>query len=576
MAALQELAQEDEPGTAAAGLLADLKADPGQLGLETFLAEVAKLERLRGIGLPDGLFDAGSEKVASAWRDRAAKLYPSDLQASARPVRLTLLAALCWSRLGEVTDGMVDLLIALVHRIDARAEQRVEGEMLADLRRVRGKHGILFTLAQVALDHPDDTVRAAVYPVVNEATLRDLVREGAASEQAFRARVRTVLRSSYSAHYRRMLPRLLGSMEFVCNNTAYRPVMDALALLKSYAERSGKQRFYSPTDQAPLEGVVPAEWRDAVVDEHGRVERVPYELCTLRALREAIRRREVWVVGANRWRDPEADLPQDFDANRAAHYAAIRKPLDPTAFVAELRTHLRTSLDGLERALAAGTSGGVRVVTRHGEPWISVPAPVKQAEPANLVALKQQVEARWGTIDLLDVLKEADYLSGFTAELTSVASREATDRATLRRRLLLVCFALGTNMGVKRLADSLAGGSDTEAVLRYYRRLYVSRDNLRAAVRRVVNATFAARDVSLWGAGTACASDSKKFGSWSSNLMTEYHARYGGPGVMIYWHVERKSVCIYSQLKTCSASEVAAMIEGVLRHSTQPKSSATT
>jgi TnpA family transposase len=50
--------------------------------------------------------------------------------------------------------------------------------------------------------------------------------------------------------------------------------------------------------------------------------------------------------------------------------------------------------------------------------------------------------------------------------------------------------------------------------------------------------------------------------------MTEWHARYDGPGVMIYWHVERKSVCIYSHLKTCSASEVAAMLEGLLRHET--------
>jgi TnpA family transposase len=50
--------------------------------------------------------------------------------------------------------------------------------------------------------------------------------------------------------------------------------------------------------------------------------------------------------------------------------------------------------------------------------------------------------------------------------------------------------------------------------------------------------------------------------------MTEYHARYGGNGVMIYWHVERKNVCIYSQLKSCSSSEVAAMIEGLLRHCT--------
>ena len=45
--------------------------------------------------------------------------------------------------------------------------------------------------------------------------------------------------------------------------------------------------------------------------------------------------------------------------------------------------------------------------------------------------------------------------------------------------------------------------------------------------------------------------------------------RYGGPGVMIYWHVEKNSVCIYSQLKACSSSEVAAMIEGVLRHDTE-------
>ena len=51
--------------------------------------------------------------------------------------------------------------------------------------------------------------------------------------------------------------------------------------------------------------------------------------------------------------------------------------------------------------------------------------------------------------------------------------------------------------------------------------------------------------------------------------MTEWHARYKGRGVMIYWHVDRKSACIHSQLKTCSSSEVAAMIHGVLRHCTE-------
>lgn len=57
--------------------------------------------------------------------------------------------------------------------------------------------------------------------------------EAKAGETVLRQRVQ-ILRSSYSAHYRRMLPRLLGALEFRCNNTAYRPVMDALDLLKRY------------------------------------------------------------------------------------------------------------------------------------------------------------------------------------------------------------------------------------------------------------------------------------------------------------------------------------------------------
>jgi TnpA family transposase len=141
-------------------------------------------------------------------------------------------------------------------------------------------------------------------------------------------------------------------------------------------------------------------------------------------------------------------------------------------------------------------------------------------------------------------------------------------RPTLRRRLLLVLFALGTNIGIKQLAGDSHDHGETEAALRHVRRLYVSPANLRRAIARVVNATFAERSRDLWGEGTACASDSRKFGSWESNLMTEYHARYGGPGVRVYWHVGWRRACIYSQLKSCSSSEVAAMIEGVLRHCT--------
>ena len=76
------------------GLLADLRGDPGRLGLETLVEEISKLEAVQGLGLPDELFDGTSDRLVAAWRARAARMFPSDFRACAEPVRLTLLATL--------------------------------------------------------------------------------------------------------------------------------------------------------------------------------------------------------------------------------------------------------------------------------------------------------------------------------------------------------------------------------------------------------------------------------------------------------------------------------------------------
>ncbi len=127
------------------------------------------------------------------------------------------------------------------------------------------------------------------------------------------------------------------------------------------------------------------EWRGAVADERGRVERVSYELCVLRALRDALRRREIWVVGAGRWRNPEADLPHDFDLHRDVHYSAIAQPTDPTEFVASLRTRMDTALAALAEAMRTGAAGS-RVTTRKNQVWITVAKQPAQPAPASLDA----------------------------------------------------------------------------------------------------------------------------------------------------------------------------------------------
>jgi hypothetical protein len=75
---------------------------------------------------------------------------------------LTALAASAHLRGRSLTDGLVDLLIATIHRIGAHAERKFERELLDDLKRVSGKRNILFE-----------------FSVAGEQTLRDLVEDKA-------------------------------------------------------------------------------------------------------------------------------------------------------------------------------------------------------------------------------------------------------------------------------------------------------------------------------------------------------------------------------------------------------------
>jgi len=549
--------------------LTELKADPGRPGLESLLEEIGKLSRLRAVVLPEDLFRDVPRKFLVRLKQRVAAESLHETGRHPEMVRYALVAAFCHVRRQEIIDALVDQLVQIIHRIGAKSERRVEKEMLADLRKVSGKTALLFQLAEAAVAHPDGVVKDVLYPIVSEKTLRALVKEFKAAGPAFRLKVHTVMRASYSSHYRRMVPAILAALEFRSNNDVHRPVIRGLDLLRRYAD--SRVHYYAEADDVPVKGIVKKDWLDLVVekDEAGndRVNRINYELALLKALRERLRCKEIWVVGADRYRNPDEDLPGDFEERRAEYYKALGLPQDCQALTKKLQEAMEEALGAFDQALPKNPY--VRILAKGGG-WISVSPLAPQVEPVNLTHIKTEVGRRWPMTGLLDVLKEADLRIGFTKHFRSAASREGLAPETLQRRLLVSLYGLGTNTGLKRVAAAIPDESYQDLV--YVRRRFIHREALRNAIADVCNATFRARQLHIWGdATTACASDSKKFGSWDQNLMTEWHIRYGGRGVMIYWHVDKKSVCIYSQLKACSSSEVAAMIEGVLRHSTEMK-----
>lgn len=96
------------------------------------------------------------------------------------------------------------------------------------------------------------------------------------------------------------------------------------------------------------------------------VNRITYEICVLEALRERLLSKEVWVVGADRYRNPDEDLPADFAHRRAPYYEALGLPLDAGTFIAGLQADMRAGLARLDAGLRATRMLGSRTVAGAG------------------------------------------------------------------------------------------------------------------------------------------------------------------------------------------------------------------
>lgn len=100
------------------------------------------------------------------------------------------------------------------------------------------------------------------------------------------------------------------------------------ALLVSPLVAEGEEEEELPLNLLRL---VPASWENIVTEKDStgetRVNRLTYELSVLQTLRERVRTKEIWVSGAAQFRNPEDDLPRDFDQHRTAYYTDLNHPI---------------------------------------------------------------------------------------------------------------------------------------------------------------------------------------------------------------------------------------------------------
>ncbi len=541
-----------------------LKGEVGSPSIESVKEAALRLDLVTAIGLPGDLFRGCSPQAVDRYWKQARVQEPHELRRHTPPLRSTLLAAYVHRRRAELTDHFVDLFAEIVHKFIKNAQTKVESGFKEALNKANMKVHTMYRTGKAILARPKGIVEDVIFPEASREWWLALIRE-VEGDAVRRAGIIHAIQRSYSLHYRRMLPDILRHLEFRTTSTDA-SLITAIQLLRDHM--GSPSTHYPAQTQVPTRGIVPKDWTYLVMETVGgrqRVNRIAYEACVLMALRDKLRCREVWVDNGYRYRNPEEDLPRDFQSKRSEYYKVLGISDGASAYVTSLRQEMRDALVDIDRNIPANTHVSI---VKHGDGHRFSISPYKPLdEPMNIGVLKEEVFRRWSGTSLLDVLKETDLRLHFTNHFRSGTDRSHLERNTLRRRLLLCLFAMGTNTGIKSMESGL---QEEYKELLYVRRRFITADTLRDAIADVANATLKIRNTAIWGEATsACASDSKQFKAWDQNLLTEWHMRYGGRGVMVYWHVENRSTCIYSQIKRVSSSEAAAMINGVLRHSTE-------
>jgi len=402
--------------------------------------------------------------------------------------------------------------------------------------------------------------------VVSQGKLEELIKDlQHRGSKWYQDQVQEKMYTTYAYGNRRSLLSILRTLQFSEEHPDYQPILNAIRFINEYWNESDSACYINIP---PLSGVITHNWYNITViveTNQLRINKYNYELAVLERLKEFLGFKAIWVDKSYRYRNPNKDLPNDFVENREPYYKLLDLPLVAKEFTAKLKTSVATNLNILNANICNNKL--VQIKKSKVGKNIKLTPSNPQDEPDNIIKLQQEINNKFSSIHLIDILKECDLRINFTNTLKTIGKSSYIESSDLQKRLLLCIFGIGSNTGLKRI--SIANDDVDYSDLRYVKKRHINAVNIRNAIRILVNNVLKIRDPDIWGeATTTVACDSTHLFAWDQNLMSEWHFRYAKKGVMIYWHVDKKSLCIYSQLKDCSSSEVGSMIKGIIDHDT--------
>ena len=450
------------------------------------------LQRVRELrALADGLGGLEALPVARlrALTVDAERCRPADLAKMSDARRIATLMAFAITGAERGQDDALEQFDRLHGELLLRVKAQSQRERLSDGEALDVAGRTLMEACRVVLD---DRVAGPVREAVFAAVQRDrLAAAVSAMERLARSpddRARELVLTRYRG-VRRYLPVLLETIGFLAND-AGEPILDALTCWQQTIRRRTLT-----VDDLPTE-FVSRPWRALVEPEPGRIDRGAYAMCALEGLRDALRRRDVYVAPSERYADARASLLGDpaWEASREDTQRSLSLPPQPTPFVEQLGGELddayQRTIEGItpEHPIHDLAAGRLRVEQLDALP-----------EPASLNTLRERVDALMPAADLPDLVLEVAAKTGFIDAFTNDQEPNAQLR-DLKTSLCAVLVAQACNVGYTPLVDE-SNPALREARLRYVAQRYLRPETVAAANARIVDVHARLELAERWGGG---------------------------------------------------------------------------
>ncbi len=422
-------------------------------------------------------------------------------------------------------DDALDLFDALVSDMVAASKGLERKERMRTLKDLDAAALAMHAACEPLLDPalPDETslgeLRSQVFAQTNREDLRKTVDTVSSVARPPEEEHRKQLVRKWNTA-RSFLPDLLAAVEFRGTETAS-SVLEALEYLRSSAWKGR----YLPED-APLaavdkgwEGMLrDGEAADGNVDgngaSNGRIERKTYSLGVVEALRDGLKRRDVYVAPSERWADPRAKLlsGEEWEAARPQVLRTLDLPGNPGEYIGELERRLdeayRRTADHAPRNAALRM-----VLNARGSEALDIASLDKLEEPDSLVELRKKLTAMLPRIDLPELLLEVHQSTGFAGEFTHIGEGSTGGGARvedLHKSVCAVLIAEACNVGLEALVKP-DDPALTKSRLSWVAQNYFRAETLTEANARLVDAQASIPITGAWGGGELASVDGLRF-----------------------------------------------------------------